>query len=67
MEEGIANKRWSMQQKQKIRDSRIVGTKHLVEGVSKYGHSVTVFVSASAIGHYNHSQSKPLTEESEAA
>ena len=55
MGEGVANKRWSNKQKQAIYDSRVIGTKHLVEGIIRYAPNLKVMVSSSAIGYYDHS------------
>ncbi|RAP32524.1 TIGR01777 family protein [Candidatus Marinamargulisbacteria bacterium SCGC AG-410-N11] len=67
MGEGVAEKRWSKKQKQKIYDTRVLGTKNLVSGVINHKPLLKVFVSASAIGFYNHVQPKDLTIQSPAA
>lgn len=67
MGEGVAEKRWSETQKQKIYDSRIVGTRYLVEGAKKHAKSLKTFISASAIGYYDHTKPGPLTVQSDPA
>src|SRR5689334_6344937 len=48
--EPIAAKRWDDEQKRKIRDSRIDGTRRVVEAIDRDG--VPVLLSGSAIGYY---------------
>jgi len=56
--------RWTEHAKQRIRDSRVVGTRGLVEAVTASG-TVKHFVSASAVGYYGGTRgAEPLTEES---
>lgn len=63
MGEGIAEKSWTEAQKKKIRDTRVLGTKHLVDGAVSYATSLKHYVSASAIGYYDHTYStSTLTE-----
>ncbi len=66
--EGLADKRWSPAQKQKIRDSRVLGTQNLVQAIQQYcAKPLQAFVSTSAIGYYGASGSdEPLTENSPA-
>lgn len=54
--ESIAEGRWTKKRKQKILDSRVLGTRHLVEGILKSNGSVKRFISASAIGIYGNGQ-----------
>ncbi len=56
MGEGVANKRWSSAQKKRIYETRVIGTRHLVQGAMAYAKSLRVFVSSSAIGYYDDSQ-----------
>lgn len=44
--------RWTPEAKQRIRDSRIAGTRHLVHALSTQSHRPEVLISASAIGFY---------------
>ncbi|MEQ1732669.1 MAG: TIGR01777 family oxidoreductase [Bacteroidia bacterium] len=50
--EGIADKRWTTLRKQAIIQSRIASTQLLVNTLNTQPHSVTAFVSASAVGYY---------------
>ena len=52
MGEPIAEGRWSAAKKKRIHDSRILGTRNLVDGLLATGKPPSVFVSASAIGIY---------------
>ncbi len=62
--EGIANKRWSSEQKKKIRDSRVLGTRSLCEALAKCKNPPKTLISASAIGFYGNREDEELTEES---
>jgi uncharacterized protein (TIGR01777 family) len=50
--EGIADQRWTSARKAAIRDSRILGTRGLVEAMRACGKPPTTLVNASAIGYY---------------
>ena len=45
-------RRWSAAAKREIRDSRVLGTRNLVEGMRSAGPRLRVLVSQSAVGHY---------------
>jgi uncharacterized protein (TIGR01777 family) len=62
--ENIAARRWSAEQKARIRDSRVQGTKLLSENLAKLRQPPRVFVSASAIGFYGDRSDEELTENS---
>jgi len=62
--ESIAAKRWSDEQKKKIRDSRVDGTKLLSTTIASLTRPPKVFVSASAIGFYGDRGNEALTETS---
>ena len=64
MGENIGQKRWSRAQKQEIRDSRILGTRHLIEGIKALSLRPQAFVSTSAIGYYRVNGQETLTEQS---
>lgn len=64
MGEGIAEKRWDEQQKKRIYDSRVVGTRMLVETLRELPKRPSVLVSASAVGVYGNRGSEDITEES---
>jgi len=59
--EGIAEKRWSDEQKRKIRESRVVGTRLVAETVAKLARK-PVLVCASAIGFYGARGDEELDE-----
>lgn len=67
MGEGIAEKRWDEEQKKKIYDSRILGTRMLIEAIRKLDQKPKAFISASAIGIYGDRQGEEITEESKIA
>ncbi len=61
--EGIADKHWSAKRKQEILDSRVLGTRHLFEGIkSLKGSKPKVVVSSSAIGFYGSRGDEKLSE-----
>jgi len=62
--ENIAAGRWSAKQKDKIRESRVNGTKLLCETLAGLEQKPQVLVSASAIGFYGDRGNEELTEES---
>jgi uncharacterized protein (TIGR01777 family) len=69
MGEGIAEKRWSGPQKEKILESRIQGTERLIAGVKKAQESgnpkIKVFISTSAVGIYGDRGDEEIGESSE--
>ncbi len=56
--------RWTTTKKQAIRDSRVVGTRHLVDALRHADPKPRVLVSASAIGYYGDRNDEELTESS---
>ena len=64
--EGIGEQRWTDEQKQRIRDSRVRGTAVLAAAVASRERKPRVFVSASAIGYYGNRGDEVLTEKSRA-
>ncbi|MFM8706854.1 MAG: TIGR01777 family oxidoreductase, partial [Planctomycetia bacterium] len=62
--ESVAEGRWTAAQKARIRDSRVVGTRHLVAGIAQTAVKPRVFVSASAVGYYGDRGDEELTESS---
>ncbi len=62
--EGIANRRWSASQKKKIHDSRILGTRHLIQMMKLLQDRPKTLVSASAVGYYGYHGDEELTEQS---
>jgi uncharacterized protein len=64
--ENIAARRWSPRQKQKIRDSRVEGTRTLCQGLAAMELPPKVLVSASATGFYGNRGAEVLDESSPA-
>ncbi|MCI5065186.1 TIGR01777 family oxidoreductase [bacterium] len=62
--EGIAEKRWSAAQKQRIRESRVAGTRLLVQSIAEVRDRPEVLISASATGYYGDRGDEELTEAS---
>ena len=62
--ESVAEGRWTAAQKAKIRDSRVLGTRHLVQGLARTEPRPRVLVSASAVGYYGDRGDQELTESS---
>lgn len=60
--EGIADKRWTEARKKKLRDSRIEGTRHVVDAIRAMNPKPKVFVSGSAIGYYGDVPEGDVTE-----
>ncbi|HJS06452.1 MAG TPA: TIGR01777 family oxidoreductase [Pirellulales bacterium] len=64
--ESVAGGRWTKKKKERIRDSRVNGTRHLVDALAQLpaGQRPRVFVSASAVGYYGPRGEETLTEQS---
>lgn len=62
--ENIASGRWTAARKQRIRDSRVEGTRNLVRSLEKLASPPKVFVCASAIGFYGDRVDELLDENS---
>ena len=60
--ESVAGARWTSAQKARIRDSRVVGTRHLVQGIAQAAVKPATLVSASAVGYYGSRGDEELTE-----
>ncbi len=58
--EPVAEKRWSSTQKGLIRDTRVLGTRRLVEAALGNGPHLKAFVQGSAIGYYGDRGDAPL-------
>jgi uncharacterized protein (TIGR01777 family) len=56
--------RWTAAKKAAIRDSRVVGTRHLVDALANAAQPPRVLISASAIGYYGDRGEEILREES---
>jgi uncharacterized protein (TIGR01777 family) len=63
----IAKGRWTAAHKQRIHDSRTIGTRNLVAGIAAERVKPRVLVSGSAIGHYGSHGDELLDESSPAA
>jgi uncharacterized protein len=63
----IAEGRWSAAKKERIRDSRVLGTRHLVDTLGKLQRRPSVLVSASAVGCYGSRGDEILDESSSPA
>jgi hypothetical protein len=60
--ESVAEGRWTAAQKARIRDSRVIGTRHLVQGIAQAAAKPKTLVSASAVGYYGDRGEEELTE-----
>jgi uncharacterized protein len=61
--EGIADKRWTPEQKRKIRESRVDATYKLATAIAACSPRPSVFITASAVGFYGNRGEEILTEE----
>lgn len=62
--EPIAAKRWTDEQKRRIRDSRVIGTRNLVKGMKAAKIPPKVFLSSSAVGFYGNRGDEQVDERS---
>ena len=62
--DNVASENWSAEKKRKIRESRTVGTRVLVDALRKAENPPKILISASAIGFYGNREDESLTEES---
>ena len=62
--ENIGKSRWTAKLKQRLRDSRVIGTRKLCEGLARMAAPPKVLVCASAIGFYGDRGDEKLDEES---
>ncbi len=60
--ENIAGGRWTRARKDKILDSRVLGTRSLVEAIRKTSTPPQVLISASAVGYYGDTGDAPMDE-----
>lgn len=61
--ESIAARRWSREQKQKLRDSRLLATRSLTAAITRASRK-PAFISGSAVGYYGDRGDETLTESS---
>ena len=64
--EGIAGLRWTDEKKKAIRDSRVFGTRSMIEAFDKLKSKPKTFISGSAIGFYGDRGNDEMTESSAA-
>jgi NAD dependent epimerase/dehydratase family enzyme len=64
--ENIAGLRWTDEKKKAIRDSRVNGTRNVVDAISQLKHKPKVFIASSAIGFYGERGDEEVTESSAA-
>lgn len=62
--EGVASGRWTAERKRRIRDSRVVGTRILAEGIARMRKPPKVLAVASGIGFYGNAGEAECTESS---
>jgi uncharacterized protein (TIGR01777 family) len=62
MGEGIAEGRWSEARKKQLRDSRVVGTRALVDGLRDLPRRPRLLISASGVSYYGNRGDELLTE-----
>ncbi len=62
--EPVAEGRWNTEKKRRIRDSRVLGTRALVQSIAAAKSKPAVLVSASAVGFYGDRGDEVLTEAS---
>lgn len=60
--EPVAGGRWTVERKRRIRDSRLLGTRHLVAALANLPCRPRVLVSASAVGYYGDRGDETLDE-----
>ena len=64
--ENVSGLRWTDDKKKAIRDSRVLGTRNVVDAISKLKNKPKVFVASSAIGFYGERGDEEVTESSAA-
>jgi uncharacterized protein (TIGR01777 family) len=62
--ENISGLRWTEEKKKAIRDSRVLGTRNVVDAISKLKNRPKVFIASSAIGFYGERGDEEVTESS---
>jgi uncharacterized protein (TIGR01777 family) len=62
--ENIADGRWTEERKKRIRDSRVLGTRHLVQGIQAMP-TPPILLSTSAVGLYGDQGEQRLSEDSQ--
>lgn len=59
-------KRWTKEWKRVIYDSRILGTRHIVQAIAEAANKPSVLVNGSAVGYYGALAPQPITEDAPA-
>lgn len=62
--ENVAQDRWTTLKKQRIQESRVIGTRELVDFISVLPNKPKVFLCASAVGYYGSREDQILDEDS---
>lgn len=62
--ENVSGFRWTDEKKKAIRDSRVLGTRNVVEAISKLKQKPKTFIASSAIGFYGERGDEEVTESS---
>jgi len=60
--EPVAAGRWAPEQKRRIRDSRVIGTRNLIAGIERVANRPRILVSGSAVGFYGNRGDEVLPE-----
>jgi uncharacterized protein (TIGR01777 family) len=61
--ESIAGRRWTEAQKRRIRESRVMATRSVVQAIEQAATAPSVLVSGSAVGYYGPCEDQVVTEE----
>ena len=64
--ENVSGLRWTDEKKKAIRDSRVLGTRNVVNAISKLQNKPKTFIASSAIGFYGERGDEAMTESSAA-
>jgi uncharacterized protein (TIGR01777 family) len=62
--ENISQGRWTSSKKDRIRESRVGGTRNLLNSLSRLNHPPRIFLTASAVGYYGDQGDDPVDESS---
>ncbi|MBA4122881.1 MAG: TIGR01777 family protein [Acidobacteria bacterium] len=62
--DNVASENWSDEKKKKIKESRVIGTRVLVDALKSLQNPPKHFISASAVGFYGNREAEVLTETS---
>lgn len=62
--DNVASENWSQEKKRRIKESRTVGTRILVDAMKSVNNKPKIFISASAVGFYGNREDEILTEDS---